>query len=277
MTVAASPALPIDAVVRGSGRPIVLLHGFAAHRFTWRFWMDDLARTHEVHALDLFGCGTAPFPSDDRYGPIEQAEAVLRYVREHDLRRVTLIGHSLGGGIALLVAVRLAELGESHRLAGIVSVSGAAYAQAIPRFIGLFRLPWIGRWLLRMIGPERVIPVVLRSIVFDPSRVTAEQIEGYVAPLRDWKRRRAVVETARSIVPPGIRRLEQRWRTIGTPALLIWGRHDHVVPLWVGDRLAEEMPDAELVVIDRCGHIPSEETPDESLAAVRRFLARVSG
>ena len=268
--------LPLDAVVRGSGRPILLLHGFAASRFTYRFWADDLATTHELHLIDLFGCGCAPFPADGRYGPREQGEAVLRYIRERDLRGVTLIGHSLGGGIALFVALRLQELGESDRLAAIVSVAGAAYAQALPRFIGLVRLPWIGRGLLRGIGPDRVVPLVLRSVIYDQSTITPEQIEGYVAPLREWRRRRAVVETARQIVPEGIDDLERRWRTIQAPTLLLWGRHDYVVPLWVGERLARELPHAELVVFERCGHIPPEECAVESLAHVRRLLLRIA-
>lgn len=275
MSGTARTPLPLDIEVRGRGQPLVLLHGFAASRFTYRFWVDDLATTHELHLIDSFGCGMAPFPADDRYGPLEQAEAVVRYLREKDLRGVTLIGHSLGGGVALLVALRLKELGESDRLAGFVSVSGAAYAQAIPRFIGLFRLPLLGRWLLRAIGPERVIPLVLRSIVFDPSAITEAQIEGYVAPLRSWKRRRAVVQTARQIVPPGIKDLEKRWGEIETPALLLWGRHDHVVPLWVGERLERDLPHAQLVVMEECGHIPSEERPRDSLAALRGFLQRI--
>ena len=267
---------PLDVEVRGRGRPIVLMHGFAASRFTYRFWADDLASTHQIHLVDLFGCGCAPFPADGRYGPREQGEAVLRYIRENDLRGVTLVGHSLGGGIALFVALRLQELGETDRLAGIVSVAGAAYVQALPKFIGLVRLPWIGRWLLRAIGPERVIPAVLRSILYDPSSITPEQIDGYAAPLREWERRRAVVETARHIVPEGIEDLERRWRTIQTPALLLWGRHDYVVPLWVGERLARELPNSELVVLERCGHVPPEERAEESLAHVRRFLRRIA-
>ena len=270
-----SAPLPIAVAVRGAGPPLLLLHGFAASRFTYRYWVDDLATTHQVHLFDLFGCGSAPFPPDDRYGPREQGEAVLRYVRENDLRGVTIVGHSLGGGIALFVALRLQEMGEADRLAGLVSVAGAAYAQAFPKFIGLARVPWIGRWLLRAIGPDRVVRGVLKSILYDPSAITDQQVEGYAAPLRQWRRRRAVVQTARQIVPAGMDDLERRWRTIQAPTLLLWGRQDVVVPLWVGERLARELPHAELVVLERCGHVPPEEHAEESLAHVRRFLRQI--
>lgn len=270
-----APGLPLDVLVRGSGPPVVLLHGFAGNRTTWRFWAGPLAERYEAHLVDAFGCGAAPFPADDQYGPRAQGDALVAYLRANDLRDVTLIGHSLGGGVALYAALRLAELGEVERVRALVSVAGAAYAQAIPGFIALFRVPGLGRALLGVLGPDRAVPWVLREIVYDAASVTREQIEGYAAPLRDARRRRAIERIARQIVPPGIETLERTWRTIQTPTLLLWGRHDPVVPLWVGERLAGEMPHAELVVLERCGHIVPEERPDESVARVIEFLERV--
>ncbi|MSR35227.1 MAG: alpha/beta hydrolase [Gemmatimonadetes bacterium] len=268
--------LPLDVERRGAGPPIVLLHGFGASRFTYRFWADDLARTHSLHLIDLVGFGAAPPPRTRAgYGPLEQAEFVLRYLRDHDLIGATLVGHSLGGGVALLVALRLCELGEQHRIAALVSVAGPAYAQAIPRYIGLARIPLIGAAMLRLIPTDRLVRQVLRYIVYDPDSIDAAQVEGYAAPLRTRRTRRAVVETARKIVPDNLDELAERFGEVRTPTLLLWGRHDHVIPLWVGQRLARDLPRARLVVLERCGHVPSEECPDESLAVVRSFLAEV--
>lgn len=267
--------LPLDVERRGQGPPLVLLHGIGASRFTFRTWAEDLACTHELHLIDLFGCGAAPPPADGRYGPVEQAEVVTRYLRERDLRGVTLIGHSLGGGLALLVALCLQELGDADRLAGLVSVAGPAYAQAIPRYIGLARLPLVGGLFLRAAGADRCVRAVLRSILFDPDSVTDFQVEGYAAPLRKPRTRRALIETARQIVPDHPDDLATRFRDIGTPTLLLWGRYDRVIPLWVGERLAREMPRAQLVVLEQCGHAPPEECPHESLAAVREFLQAI--
>lgn len=267
--------LPLDVERRGEGRPLVLLHGFGASRFTWRFWVDDLARTHRVHLVDLFGFGAAPPPDHGRYGPVAQAEAVVRWMREEDLRGATVIGHSLGGGVALLVALQLADLGESDRLTGLVSVAGPAYPQAIPRYIGLARIPLLGRTLLTTLGAERVARRVLQYILYDPASITDAQVEGYAGPLRQGHTRRALVETARQIVPPGLERLTTRFGEIAQPVLLLWGRHDPVIPLWVADRLAEDLPHARRVVLERCGHVPPEERPEEGLRAVRDFLRDV--
>lgn len=265
-------SLPLDVVRRGQGPPLVFLHGFGASRFTFRAWADDLARANELHLIDLFGCGSAPLPANGCYGAVEQAEVVTRYLREADLRGVTVIGHSLGGGVALLAAHRLHQLGEADRLVGLVNVAGPAYAQAIPRFIALARLPLLGMLFLRAVGPDRIVRAVLRSILFDPNNVTDALVEGYADPLRRPATRHALIATARQIVPDHLDDLVSGFGDIRTPTLLLWGRHDHVVPLWVGERLAREMQRAQLVVLEQCGHVPPEERPHESLAALRKFL-----
>jgi pimeloyl-ACP methyl ester carboxylesterase len=254
----------------------VLLHGFGASRFTYRLWADELERTHALHLVDLVGFGAAPAPAARAgYGPLAQADAVVRYLREQDLRGATLIGHSLGGGVALLAALRLRELGESHRLCALVSVAGPAYPQAIPFYIGLARIPLLGRLLLALWRTDHLVRQVLRYIVFEPERVTNAQVEGYAAPLRRRRGKRAVLETARHIVPPNLARLATRFAEVTVPTLLLWGRHDRIIPLWVGQRLERELPNARLVVLERCGHVPSEECPEESLGVVREFLAEV--
>ena len=265
-------SLPLDVERRGSGAPIVLLHGFGASRFTYRRWAEDLQRTHELHLVDLVGFGAAPAPAQSSgYGPLEQADAVVAYLREHDLRGATLIGHSLGGGVALLATLRLNELGEGHRVGALVNVAGPAYPQGIPYYIGLARIPMLGSLLLWVVPTARLVRRILEFIVFDRSIIDDELIEGYAAPLRTRRTRTAVLQTARRIVPPDLAELSARFPSIRQPALLLWGRHDHIIPLWVGQRLERDLPNARLVVLERCGHVPPEELPDESLRAEPAF------
>jgi pimeloyl-ACP methyl ester carboxylesterase len=269
---AAAP-LPLDVERRGEGPPIVLLHGFGASRFTYRTWADELERTHELHLVDLVGFGAAPAPAArSGYGPLEQAEAVVRYLREQNLRGATLVGHSLGGGVALLAALRLRDLGEDHRLGAIVSVAGPAYPQAIPYYIGLARIPLLGWLLLALWRTDKLVRQVLRYIVYDPTRIQDAQVEGYAAPLRTARGKRAVLETARRIMPANLAQIATRFGEITAPTLLLWGRHDKIIPLWVGQRLERDLPNARLIVLERCGHVPPEECPEESLRVVREFL-----
>lgn len=249
----------------------VLIHGYGACGHSWRHWAPRLAERGHVLALDLKGSGRAPKPDDGRYGPEDQAELVLRLIETEDLRRVTLVGHSLGGGVTLLTALELAKR-HPRRLQRMVIVSGAAYDQRMPPFVKLADYPQVSALAFRAVGAPRVIRAVLGQIVHDPSRIDEDQVRGYATPLSTRDAVRCLIQTARQIRPAALDAIIARYPTLDVPALLLWGRGDAVVPLSVGERLARELPRARLVVLERCGHLPAEELPDESWAALERFL-----
>jgi pimeloyl-ACP methyl ester carboxylesterase len=251
----------------------VLLHGFGASAFTWRHLAPRLAERGHVVLVDIKGFGSAPKPDDGVYSPGDLAELVHRLLIERDLSRVTLVGHSLGGGISLLTALRLLDEG-ADRLHRLVLISSAAYPQRLPPFVGLARRPRLSAFLFWLLGPRRVIRVVLRKIFFDKTAVTPEQIEGYADPLEERAAREALLWVGSRVLPPDIDALNARFPQIEAPTLLIWGRHDLVIPLWVGERLSRELPRAEFVVFERCGHVPPEELPNETYEAVASFLDR---
>ena len=249
----------------------LLIHGYGASTFSWRYWAPHLAERGHVVMIDLKGFGFAEKPDDGRYRPEDQAELVCRLIVEKDLQRVTIVGHSLGGGIALLTALRLKDSG-STRIERLVIVSGAAYEQRFPPFIQLAKWPILISVIFRMIGAHRIIRWVLRSMVHDPSAITEMQVNGYAAPLRSKGAMRSLMETARQIVPPNLEQLVLRYPEVTAPALLLWGKGDSVVPLTVGHKLAQALPDAHLHVLDACGHMPAEELPEESFAVLSSFL-----
>ncbi|HEX9886597.1 MAG TPA: alpha/beta fold hydrolase [Longimicrobiales bacterium] len=264
--------LPLHVESRGSGPPILLLHGYAANAFSFHAWTEELSQEREVILVELKGFGAAPKPEDDRYGPKDLAELVVRLIQARDLRDLCLLGHSFGGGVALLVAIRLLARGELDRLSSLVIVSGAAYHQPLPPFARWASWPRLWLTALRVLPSRALIRRVLRTIVHDPATVTRTQVEAYSGQLRSPEGRRAMLEVARRIVPPDLDVLVAQYPDLHVPALLLWGRQDPVVPLWVGERLERELPAARLVVLDACGHLPAEERPRESLAALLEFL-----
>lgn len=273
------PALPIH--VERSGRDpgevptFLLIHGYGASSFTWRYWAPALADIGHVVQIDMKGFGRSPKPDDGRYAPSDQAELVERIIAAEDLSDVTVVGHSLGGGVALLTALRLLDTG-STRLQRLVIVAGAAYEQRLPPFVALAERPRLGAALFRLAGARLVVGGVLRSIVHDRRTVSEEQILGYADPLRSEAAVRVLMDVARQIVPPDLPALTRRYAEITLPTLLLWGRGDRVVPLGVGERLAREMPEARLHVLEACGHLPAEECPDESFSVLAQFLADTS-
>jgi len=250
----------------------LLLHGYGASSFSWRTWAPSLAQRGHVLTVDMKGFGRAPKPDDGRYAPADHAELVLRLVHERGLDRITLVGHSLGGGVALYVALGLRDAGQAGRLERLVLMAGAAYRQPLPPFVTLARHPRISTLLLRALGPEFVIAQALRAIVFDSSTITRDQVRGYAAPLHDDASLVGLFDSALQILPTELERMTPRYAEIDVPTLLLWGRQDRVVPLWVGRRLAGVLPRSTLHVLERCGHMPAEERPAESLAALQTFL-----
>ncbi len=221
-------------------------------------------------AVDLKGHGSAPAPEDDRYTPHDHAELIHRFIIQKDLRELTLCGHSMGGGLALLVALRLLDEGRLERL---VIVAGAAYPQRLPPFVKLARMGRPARWFFASVPKRRLIGWILRSIVYDPSAISGAQVEGYAEPLRSAPHRLALIKTALGIIPSDVSELTARFAEIDVPTLLLWGRHDAVVPISVGERLLEVLPRARLEVLEECGHLSPEELPKESLQIVESFLS----
>jgi pimeloyl-ACP methyl ester carboxylesterase len=268
--------LPLHVETRGPAPgegvdTFVLLHGYGGSSFSWRAWAPALARRGHVVLVDLKGFGSAPKPDDDAYAPGDHAELVHRLILQRDLRRVTLVGHSLGGGVALLTALRLLDDG-AHRLQRLVVVAGACLPQRLPPFVALARWPFFPSFLMRVLGARRVVRHVLRSIVHDRTQITRSQVEGYADPLSTREARRALIATALRITPPDMVQVAARYPELDVPALLLWGRQDRVVPLEVGRRLAQLLPRAELVILEACGHLPAEERVDESLEKLEAFL-----
>ncbi|HKJ03422.1 MAG TPA: alpha/beta hydrolase [Longimicrobiales bacterium] len=249
----------------------VLLHGYGGSSFSWRVWAPALARRGHVVLVDLKGFGSAPKPDDGAYAPRDHAELVHRLVLQRDLRRVTLVGHSLGGGIALLTALRLLDDG-AGRLHRMVIVAGAAYPQRLPPFVALAKRRRVAGALLRLVGARRVVRFVLRNIVYRPEDVTRSQVEGYADPLSTPEARAALISTALQIQPPDLAGVVRRYPEIDVPALLMWGRQDRVVPLSVGEALSRALPQGRLVVLEECGHLPAEELPAKSVEVLETFL-----
>ena len=256
---------------RGSGPPVLLVHGFAATSFVYRHWAPELARRFEVHLIDLKGCGEAPKPRDGRYGPRDLAAPIVEHILAHDLRDLTLVGHSLGGGVTLLAALALVDLGQLDRVRALIGIASAAYLQREPPFVRLSRTPFAPT-LLRAAPKASLMSRVVREIVYDPDGVTDAQVEGYANPLRSADACHAAVQIARQAIPPDLTSITRRYAELDVPSLVLWGRSDRVVPLRLGERLARDLPRGRLVVIDECGHIPQEETPAVSRQLVERFL-----
>ncbi len=265
-------SLPLYSEEHGTGSSsLVLLHGFALNGYTWHRWAPRLAEDHRVVVVEMKGSGSSPKPRDGEYGPVEQASLLYRLILQKDLEDLTLVGHSLGGGICLLTALLLLDQAP-ERLRRLVVVAGSAFPQPLPPFIRLVSRPILGPLALGLIPPSFYLRKALRLAYYRPGLVTESQVQAYAAPLRDPAARRALSRKARQILPTDIEERVARYGEITVPSLLIWGREDTIVPLRLGRRLARALPSPRMAVIPECGHMPQEEKPEESLALLTGFL-----
>ncbi len=256
----------------GQGDPVVLLHGLGASTYEWRFIVPALARRHRVLNVDLKGFGRSDKPEDGRYGPIDQAALVKAFLHREGLTGVTLIGHSLGGGVALATTLDLNRT-DSSAIKRLVLIDSAAYPQPLTGALELLRDPIIGPVGLAILLPETIAALALTSDG-SMSSATLQDIRAYARPLYDAGGKEALIATVQQIVPPNAAQLTRAYPSIQQPALLIWCRKDDVVPLAIGERLARALPNASLHVLDVCTHVPIEEEPRKTSGLITRFLAR---
>jgi pimeloyl-ACP methyl ester carboxylesterase len=268
---------PPDAPVKlyyseeGKGPPLLLIHGFGASTFTWRFVAPELAKNHRVIAVDLKGFGQSDKPFDGRYSVYDQAELLAQLIEDKDLRDLTLVGHSFGGGVALLLALE-ANRRLDGRITRLVLLDSIAFPQNIPVFFRLLDVPLVSQIGVRMVPPSVQARVALQIAYFDDSKIDPEEIELYAAPLKTAAGKHAIIHSARQIVPEDIAELSERYKTIELPTLILWCDHDRIVPLEVGIKLRRTLPNSTLRLVEECGHMPQEEQPASTLALIKGFI-----
>jgi pimeloyl-ACP methyl ester carboxylesterase len=258
-------------VERGKGPPVLLIHGFGTNSFTWRHIAPDLARDHTVITVDLKGFGNSDKPFDEHYAAADQAELLAELIVDRDLKDLTLIGHSYGGGVALLLALE-ADTRLKGRLAKLVLLDTIAYPQSIPVFFKLLDMPVFSQLGVRMAPPALQVQVALKLAYYDNSKIGPDEIAAYAEPMKTAAGKHALIYSARQIMPADVEQISARYASIGLPTLILWCDHDRIVPLDIGLKLKREMPSATFRLIDQCGHMPQEEQPEATMLRIREFM-----
>lgn len=256
--------------VCGSGDPILAIHGLGASIYTWRNLKGRLPN-HKLILLDLKGHGESPKPHDQNYSIPDQAELVLQFIREHDLRNLTLMGNSYGGAVSLMVAIKLCQE-EPGRLAKLILIGSGGYNQDLPWHLKLLRLPVLGWLALHLVPPSMNTLTVLRYSYFKKSLIGWNQIKAYAKPIGSTGGRLALRQVARQAVPENFEDFTAQYPTICVPTLILWGREDRVIPLSIGEKLDHDIPNTKLVILDEVGHVPQEENPEATIEAILKFL-----
>ncbi len=255
----------------GAGDPILCLHGLGASLYSWRHLIEPLSKTNRVILVDFKGNGKSPKPRDTHYSIQNKTDEIYQLINDEALSNLTLIGNSLGGGISLLLALRLIEESPG-RLARLILIDSAADKRFVPVHLKLVR-SFLGPVLIYGAPSSLAARMTLRYCYYNTRKVTAEQIKAYAEPLASDGGKYAFLQTAKQCIPENADELLEKLGTITVPTLIIWGRQDKVIPLEVGNILHRAIPNSTFEILEECGHIPQEEKPEETIRLISRFLA----
>ena len=262
----------LDAHVRDEGRrddplPLVLLHGTSASLHTWDGWVRALEGSHRVIRVDMPGFGlTGPAPDGD-YTIDAYVRFVVALLDHYRLERCVLVGNSFGGRVAWETA-----LADPGRVRALVLVDSAGYAiesQSVPIAFRLAQVPALEP-LLSHLTPRVVVEASVTNVYGDPGRVTPELVDRYYElTLREGNRGALVQRFLQAPAGPG----QQRIRDIAVPTLVIWGGRDRLIPAAYALRFKQDVAGSRRVEFPALGHVPHEEDPAATVAAVQAFLA----
>ena len=257
----------------GQGPPLLLIHGIGDSSSTWLPVMASFATDHTVIAPDLLGHGLSDKPRAD-YSIAAYANGMRDLLSVLDIDRVTVIGHSLGGGVAAQFAYTFPE-----RCERLVLVGTGGIARSVSLLLRLAAAPNADLLMPTFGSPifkfgSRVAAQVLRVLGTDLGRDTEEILKVFDS-LPDAAARRAILRTLRSGVDwrgQVITMLDRAYLTEGMPTLLLWGSRDAIIPVEQGHLAAASMPGSRLEIFDGAGHFPHHSDPERFTAVVRTFL-----
>jgi pimeloyl-ACP methyl ester carboxylesterase len=246
----------------GEGPVLLLIHGMAGTCENWREVIEPLARRHTVIAPDLPGHGlSATGPGDYSLGNLAAGLRDLLLVLGHE--RATLVGHSLGGGIAMQFAYQFPE-----RCERMVLVSSGGLGREVHWLLRAASLPAADYVLpaltsRRVLGLGRDISGLLGRVGLRPGGDLEVLGRGFES-LDNTGSRQAFLHTVRAVIEPGGQRVSAQSRlavAATLPTLIVWGERDSIIPVEHGAAAHAAMPTSQFEVFDRAGHMPHDDDP----------------
>jgi pimeloyl-ACP methyl ester carboxylesterase len=263
--------------IAGAGPPVLLIHGIGDSSRTWLPVMQKLAQHHLVIAPDLLGHGESERPRAD-YSVAAYANGMRDLLGVLGIDRVTLVGHSLGAGVAMQFAYQYPE-----RTERLVLVSAGGVGRSVNNVLRLVSTPGahLTLALLRVPGARTAVGGLVRALQLADAGLgrDAPDLMRVIDALPDGQARSAFIRTLRAVVDwrgQVVTMLDRCYLTRGMPTLLIWGGRDPIVPVADAYTAHEAMPGSRLEIFERAGHFPFHQDPERFARVIEDFLAETA-
>lgn len=248
--------------------PLVLIHGTSSSLHTYDAWVAAFKQEKRIVRMDLPGFGLTGSFSNADYSIDHYIAFIKQFLEKQGIKRCILAGNSLGGQIAWQFTVK-----ESSMVEKLILIDATGYpieSKSVPLGFILAQKPVVNK-ILTFITPRSLIESSIKNVYADKSKVTDALIDRYFDLTLRSGNRQALIDRMTTVYDtsqlPLIKKIQQ-------PTLVLWGEQDFLIPLSNGNRFHADMPNDTLVVLENSGHVPMEESPNESLAVVSAFLKK---
>jgi pimeloyl-ACP methyl ester carboxylesterase len=250
----------------GEGEPLVLLHGTSFSHEVWDKTIKEASTLFTVYAPDMPGFGCSDKPAV-QYGLPFYVDFVRKFLDALKIEECAIAGMSMGGEVAAAFAAKY-----PGRVSRLVIVDAKGFS---PLMKGLRTLPVLGRPLyLFMFNSREILRRYVESMLYDKRMLKEELVDREWARIKDPSYRRSLSGNAKylSTVDPG---LPDMLKSVKAKTLIIWGKEDALLPLEDAYKFNECIARSDVLVLERCGHVPVIEKNEEFNRALLTFLAEI--
>jgi pimeloyl-ACP methyl ester carboxylesterase len=250
----------------GSGIPLVFIHGFGSSIYSWRKNLEPISKYHRVCAPDLPGFGYSDKPLDADYTIDAYAEFIIQFMNKLQISKAILVGHSLGGGIALLTSLKFPS-----RVKALILLDAEAYPITPPLMLKIAKLPFVRSIIHRAIG-EWVVRISLKRSYYDHTLITDRLVAEYYRPFLTENGKAVPIKVLQAMDFEKLKELPKRYRHIRKKTLIIWGKEDQISRIHLAHKLKKDLPNSKLKIIPASGHLVQEEKPEAVNRAIINYV-----